>query len=76
MASNRKILLGEKSSIIFENVPESSNSFDVLESAWNALPQDMTHEERIAFIEIVERLIKINVDTHDHFLSSRNSSKN
>lgn len=76
MASNRKILLGEKSSIIFENVPESSNTFDVIESAWNALPQDMSQEERVTFIEIVERLIKLNVDTRDHLFSSGNSKKN
>ena len=40
-----------------DNTPE--NDMDVLERAWNSLPEDITEDERAVFIEILERTIKL-----------------
>lgn len=36
-----------------------SSSLETLESAWNNLPHDMTAEERLIFIEIAEKVVKV-----------------
>lgn len=38
---------------------EESNVFETLNSAWNDLPTDITAEERLLFIEIVARFVKL-----------------
>lgn len=35
------------------------NDIDMLENAWNSMPDDVTDEERAMFVEIMERTLKL-----------------
>lgn len=48
---SRKTLLKDNS---FEE-----NDIDILENAWNSMPDDVTDEERAMFVEIMERTLKM-----------------
>lgn len=43
---------------IIKPVLYEDGDFDVLKSAWNKLPEDLTSEERMIFIEFIEKAIK------------------
>ena len=66
----------EKKSFRLEKISPASGHFDILESAWNDLPNDMTFEERSMFIEIVQRLISASSDTRISYRSQKSLRKN
>lgn len=74
--TRKKDFFIEKKTLLLERISPASDPFDILESAWNDLPKDMTYEERRMFIEIVQRVIKTNSDTRISFLSQKSLRKN
>ena len=74
--TRKKNFFPETKSLLLEKISPASDAFDVLESAWNDLPRDMTYEERRMFIEIVQRLIRVNSDTRLSFRSQKSLRKN
>jgi hypothetical protein len=46
---------------VFNNDNNSfeENDIDMLENAWNSMPDDVTDEEREMFVEIMERTLKL-----------------
>jgi hypothetical protein len=74
--TRKKNFLPETKSLFLEKISPASDTFDILENAWNDLPRDMTYEERRMFIEIVQRLIKTNSDTRMSFRSQKSLRQN
>lgn len=74
--TRKKNFFTEKKSFLLDKMSPASDPFDILESAWNDLPRDMTYEERRMFIEIVQRVIKTNSDTRMSFISQKSLRKN
>lgn len=74
--TRKKNFFPEKKSLMLEKISPASDPFDILESAWNDLPRDMSYEERRMFIEIVQRVIRANSDTRLSFLSQKSLKKN
>lgn len=74
--TRKKSFFPEKKSLLLEKISPASGHFDILESAWNDLPNDMTFEERSMFIEIVQRLISASSDTRISYRSQKSLRKN
>ncbi len=74
--TRKKSFFPEKKSLFLEKMSPASDPFDILESAWNDLPNDMTFEERSMFIEIIQRLISTNSDTRMSYRSQKSLRKN
>lgn len=74
--TRKKNFFPEKKSFFLEKISPASDPFDILESAWNDLPNDMTFEERSMFIEIIQRLINANSDTGMSYRSQKSLRKN
>jgi len=74
--TRKKSFFSEKKSLFLEKMSPASDPFDILESAWNDLPNDMTFEERSMFIEIIQRLISANSDTRMSYRSQKSLRKN
>lgn len=74
--TRKKNFFPEKKSFFLEKISPASDPFDILESAWNDLPNDMTFEERSMFIEIIQRLINASSDTGMSYRSQKSLRKN
>lgn len=77
MTRNKKNVLSEESTRFLQSVANSTDALEIIESAWNDLPRDMSVAEREIFFEVVERIIRMNSDAKDYsFLKKSNFRKN
>lgn len=47
------------SKLIFKEFGFDKSDIEMIRSTWNNMPEDMTSDERMMFIELVEKTIKV-----------------
>jgi len=61
---------------LFKDTYSEENDIDMLENAWNSMPEDVTDEERAMFVEIMERTLKLYHKCKKMYASEEAKNKN